>query len=125
MRVHVLVLEAFVGPRPPGMECLHSNDVGTDNRLSNLRWGTHSENLNDLVRNGRHYWAQKTHCVRGHLLAAPNLVASAVKLGRRACRSCSAARAAGQGQKSSIPPFDVQAVADKYYELWTPPGAAA
>jgi hypothetical protein len=51
--VHRLVLEAFVGPCPPGQESLHDNDQSQDNRLSNLRWGTRSENLYDAVRNGK------------------------------------------------------------------------
>jgi hypothetical protein len=59
-KVHRLVLQAFVGPCPPGMECLHDNDVKTDNHLENLSWGTSSANKFDAVRNGRH-WA----CRRG------------------------------------------------------------
>lgn len=52
--VHQVVLEAFVGPCPPGMECLHENDVKTDNRLSNLRWDTRRENMRESMRNGKH-----------------------------------------------------------------------
>ena len=43
--VHTLVLRAFVGPPPSGHEALHNNHTPADNRLSNLRWGTRSENL--------------------------------------------------------------------------------
>jgi len=50
--VHQLVLRAFVGPRPKGKESLHINGKATDNRLSNLRYGTRSENLRDLWRHG-------------------------------------------------------------------------
>jgi hypothetical protein len=50
--VHNLVLTAFVGQRPDGMECLHINGVPSDNRLCNLRWGTRSENLLDAVKHG-------------------------------------------------------------------------
>lgn len=46
--VHDLSLTAFVGPRPPGREACHRNNDKTDNRLSNLRWGTHTENYADL-----------------------------------------------------------------------------
>lgn len=42
--VHHVVLLTFVGPRPEGCQALHLNDVPTDNRLENLRWGTHQEN---------------------------------------------------------------------------------
>lgn len=42
--VHRLVLFAFVGNPPPGHEAFHKNNDPSDNRLSNLRWGTKSEN---------------------------------------------------------------------------------
>lgn len=43
--VHTLVLEAFVCPRPKGLECLHMDGDITNNKLSNLKWGTHKENM--------------------------------------------------------------------------------
>jgi len=36
------------------MEVCHINDIKTDNRLCNLRYGTRSDNMEDAVRNGRH-----------------------------------------------------------------------
>ena len=50
--VHHLVLEAFVGLCPPGMECCHNNGDPTDNRLSNLRWDTHLNNEKDKRGHG-------------------------------------------------------------------------
>ncbi len=44
MTLHTVILEAFVGPRPQGMVAMHLNDIGHDNRLENLKWGTWSEN---------------------------------------------------------------------------------
>lgn len=51
--VHRLVLEAFVGPRPPGKEALHSDGDRSNASLSNLRWGTKEENLADKKRHGK------------------------------------------------------------------------
>lgn len=51
--VQYLVLETFIGPCPSGMECCHRNDIKTDNRWTNLYWGTDQDNGKDRVRNGR------------------------------------------------------------------------
>lgn len=66
IRVHILALEAFVGPRPPGAESCHYDDDKTNNHISNLRWGTRSDNALDRVRNGLHNMARKTHCPKNH-----------------------------------------------------------
>lgn len=50
--VHTLVLNAFVGPRPDGMECRHLDGNPANNRLENLRWGTSVENQADRVLHG-------------------------------------------------------------------------
>lgn len=52
-KVHVLVLEAFVGPRPPGAVARHRDDDATNNAAINLRWGTYADNAQDRIRNGR------------------------------------------------------------------------
>ena len=62
--VHRLVLEAFVGPCPEGMECRHLDDDKLNNNLSNLQWGTRLENMADAVRNakmskGEGHWLAK------------------------------------------------------------------
>lgn len=62
--VHSLVLEAFVGPCPPGMECLHRNGKHQDNRFENLRWGTRSENLHDAVRHGHKPIGEAVHSAK-------------------------------------------------------------
>jgi hypothetical protein len=55
--VHVLVMLAFRGPPPPGHEVLHLNHTPGDNRLSNLKYGTTSENLKmDYVAGTRKGW---------------------------------------------------------------------
>ena len=43
-KVHRLVLLAFVGPCPDGMEAIHRDNDKQNNRLENLCWGTHQHN---------------------------------------------------------------------------------
>ena len=50
--VHVLVLTAFVGPRPEGLYGCHRDDNPENNVLNNLYWGTPKENSNDKKLNG-------------------------------------------------------------------------
>lgn len=52
-RVHSLVANAFIGPRPSHLEICHNNGVKTDNRSSNLRYDTHRANMADRVRHAR------------------------------------------------------------------------
>lgn len=85
--VHILVLEAFVCPRPEGLIGLHRDDDKTNNRVENLYWGTYSDNLHDSVRNGTHPAASKTACKRGHPLDGINATS-----GTRYCKTCAKAR---------------------------------
>ncbi len=50
--VHSLVLEAFSGSRPKGMQCRHLDGNGFNNDLGNLAWGTVKENAGDRMRHG-------------------------------------------------------------------------
>ena len=109
--VHRLMLEAFVGPCPPGHEALHRDDDPDNNRLSNLHWGTRSENTLDKVRNGRHNMARRTSCNRGHKLIAPNLVPSA---NYRKCLACT--RTLGVCPKCGVA-FDSALADEKYYKI--------
>lgn len=90
--VHDLVLRAFIGPPPEGMEGCHWDNVPANNHLANLRWDTPSANGYDKVRHGTHHSAAKTHCPTDHLLVMPNLVTS--RLPYRICLSCARSRAA-------------------------------
>ena len=52
--VHVLVCEAFHGPRPtPLHEVAHYDGVRDHNAANNLRWVTQKENAADRTRHGR------------------------------------------------------------------------
>lgn len=47
IQVGRIVLSAFVGPCPPGMETRHLDNNPENNRLTNLCWGTKQENGQD------------------------------------------------------------------------------
>lgn len=85
--VHVLVLEAFVGPRPPDHLACHRNGDPTDNRPENLYWGTCSDNMQDCLRHGNHVNANKTRCRRGHEYSPENTYVIP-STGGRMCRIC-------------------------------------
>jgi hypothetical protein len=87
-KIHQLVLEAFVGPCPPGMEGCHNNGCPTDNRLENLRWDTPSSNSQDRIKHGNHNNANKTHCPQGHEYTPENTYKT--PRGHRLCRACQA-----------------------------------
>jgi len=59
--VHCVVMEAFVSAFPKGLEVCHNNGDNSDNRLFNLRYDTHRNNMLDknkhgtLVRGEAHY----------------------------------------------------------------------
>lgn len=90
--VHRLVLEAFVGPSPENMEACHNNGVPGDNHVSNLRWDTNEANKADIIRHGRNFNINKTHCINGHPLEGKNVRPSNAKRGTRACLACDRAR---------------------------------
>lgn len=88
-RVHRLVLAAFVGPCPNGMDVLHRNDVPGDNRLVNLYYGTRSENQRDALANGRRGMDLAEACACGHVFGDEPLYRDPNN-GLRACAGCRA-----------------------------------
>lgn len=58
LRIHRLVLCAFVGPRPQGACTRHLDGNPANNYLGNLCYGTPKENVADTIRHGR-YRAQR------------------------------------------------------------------
>ena len=58
--VHGLVALTFLGPTPPGQLIRHDNGDRWQPQLSNLLFGTHSENIEDAVRHGT--WKGKERC---------------------------------------------------------------
>lgn len=91
MLVHRIVLEAFIGPCPTGMEGCHSDGNPANNHLSNLRWDTRSGNVQDTLRHGHHNMASKTHCPAGHEYTPENTIRVTGRSSRW-CRECSRVR---------------------------------
>lgn len=83
--VHRLVLEAFTGPCPDGMEACHYDGDAKNNHLSNLRWDTRVANAADTRRLAAHGNTKKATCPRGHLLIGANLYPNQPG---RVCVSC-------------------------------------
>ena len=53
VRVHVLLCEAFHGPRPTLLhDAAHNNGTQLDNRSDNVRWATKSDNQIDRICHG-------------------------------------------------------------------------
>lgn len=52
-RIHLIVAEAFLGPRINGIEVCHKDGNPSNNHASNLRYGTHKSNMEDMVKHGR------------------------------------------------------------------------
>lgn len=67
-RVHQLVLEAFNGPCPGGMEVSHLDETRTNNRLSNLAYVPIAVNSNMPLRRERISAALKYRCPTGSRL---------------------------------------------------------
>lgn len=51
-KVHTMVLETFVGPRPDGMVGCHNDSDPRNNELGNLRWDTQSANILQAIAEG-------------------------------------------------------------------------
>jgi len=115
-KIHRLVLEAFVSPRPHLMEACHGDGNPTNNRLENLRWDTRSENRRDAVRHGtyRNGSEKKTACPRGHDYVAPNLVPAHQRLGHRGCLACARERTWAYDHKL---PFSAERADERYRQL--------
>jgi hypothetical protein len=114
-RVSVLVLRAFIGPRPDGYHGCHNDGDPANNRLTNLRWDTVSANMRDKIQHGRMPQLARTHCPRGHLLASPNLSATHARKGYRTCLACHRALCERRRREVRGEPFDIQQDSDARY----------
>lgn len=61
VHVHKLVLSAFLGCKEENKECNHKNENRKDNRIDNLEWVSHKENINYGNRTRKHSAAMRNH----------------------------------------------------------------
>jgi hypothetical protein len=120
--VHELVALAFLGPRPDGLWIRHLDGDPSNNSPSNLAYGTPSENALDMVSHGTHHEIRRERCPRRHPLAGENLLPSAVKVGKRVCRSCNRAHSEARRRRARGEVVDFQALSDAYYNQMAPAG---
>lgn len=84
--VHQLVLLAFVGPAPEGMESLHADDDPSNNHLSNLSYGTHTDNMRGCAERRRNNYGRRDSCSNGHDFTPENTFDRSN--GGRGCHTC-------------------------------------
>jgi hypothetical protein len=61
VKVHLIVAYAWHGPPKPGQICRHLDDNPNNFDSDNLAWGTHAENMQDAIRNGRYLVGERHH----------------------------------------------------------------
>lgn len=106
--VEHLVAAAWIGPRKPGQIVRHWDDDPTNNTVSNILYGTYSDNAHDRVRNAKR--TAPARCSRRHLLEPPNL--KDASNGKQECRSCVNART--YCRRNGIEK-EIQEISDRYY----------
>lgn len=93
---HRRALRITVGePEDPTHEALHSCDTPPCANPAHLRWGTHEENMADMLARGRARAGRKNvdQCPHGHPMTEDNILhGTKTQKGRtyqtRACREC-------------------------------------
>ena len=113
-RVHQLVMEAFAGLPAPGQEVRHLDGNPANNRWTpgdteeevraaggNLFYGTHAENMADMIEHGTTTHRTGTQCPQGHEYTPENTIT--YKNGRTACLECKRDRGREWGRANYVP----------------------
>lgn len=117
-----LVCQTFNGPRPDGLNCLHIDGDVNNNRPTNLRWGTQSDNIFDEVTHNTHRNSRKTHCPREHPYVDGNIIYNDLANGStsRNCKSCRYARSRATCQGWELTPDLFKRLSDEYADRFIP-----
>lgn len=88
-RVHRLSYELFVGKLGTKLAC-HRCDVKLCFNPDHLFKGTQADNISDQLQKGRHHYASRATCSRGHLLTPENtyIVKRHTRNSERRCKIC-------------------------------------
>lgn len=86
--VHRLVMAAFVGPCPEGMQVCHNDGNVSNPALSNLRYDTPVGNAADKIKHGTDYFRNLTHCTKGHEYTPENTYRAPGRPNTRYCIAC-------------------------------------
>ena len=87
-RAHRAMYERFVGPIPDGMVIRHKCDNPPCVNPDHLEVGTDADNVQDMIKRGRHYRSGTTECTKGHDLTAPGSFRVENRVGRSSERVC-------------------------------------
>lgn len=83
-------------PAPDDQVVMHTCDNPPCCNPEHLVLGTQVENIEDMVKKGRHWRANVTHCIHGHEFTPENTAYT--KRGHRRCRACRQEREWGTGR---------------------------
>lgn len=97
-KVHCIVAELFIGPRPEGLDIRHLDGNSQNNEVGNLKYGTRLENERDKFRHGTRVREAKPYCRNGHDYTPENTYYSN---GTRFCKACSRARYAANAEENA------------------------
>ncbi len=117
-KVHQLVARHFISHTDDRF-VLHRNGDRMNNKVTNLYFGTSSDNTKDAITHGTNANKNKNDCPLGHALVGNNLVEAELKRrggGHRMCRSCTNAKK--YVQYHSLEEGALPEVAAQYFEKY-------